>query len=147
MKQQTVSERKAMSSDFDNKTFDPGTVLDDRIRRISYYEELLRKAEEILKDSRNCAASSDNAYAIPGSISGAADSATAAPDCTTTSLAGMIRELDAYYGSREWREDLAADEAGELPEDLRRGVLSEDGIWNVLQEYRERTAAGEEPEQ
>ena len=33
--------------------------------------------------------------------------------------------------------DFAADEAGNLPPDLKRGVLSEDGIWNLLSDYRE----------
>lgn len=46
-------------------------------------------------------------------------------------------ELDAYYGSEAWKEDLAADEAGLLPTELKRGVLSQDGIWNVLEEWRE----------
>ena len=43
-----------------------------------------------------------------------------------------ISQLDAYYTSDEWKQDFAADEAGELPPSLRRGVLSEDAIWNVL---------------
>ena len=47
-----------------------------------------------------------------------------------------IRELDAYLGSDEWLLDRDADEAGRLPEELRRGVLSEDGIYNVLMENR-----------
>jgi hypothetical protein len=28
--------------------------------------------------------------------------------------------------------DYQADEKGELPSDLKRGVLSEDGLWNLL---------------
>jgi len=44
-------------------------------------------------------------------------------------------ELAAYYGSPAWRRDLAADEAGKLPQTLKRGVLSEDAAWNVLAEY------------
>ncbi len=48
-----------------------------------------------------------------------------------------IGKLEAYYTGREWKEDLALDEAGELPADLRRGVLSEDGIWNALERNRE----------
>jgi hypothetical protein len=36
-----------------------------------------------------------------------------------------------------WKQDFAADEAGKLPSDLKRGVLSEDGIWNLLSDYRE----------
>ena len=43
-----------------------------------------------------------------------------------------IRILSEYYGSDEWKQDFADDEAGLLPKNLKRGVLSEDGIWNVL---------------
>ena len=43
-----------------------------------------------------------------------------------------IRILSEYYGSDDWKQDFADDEAGRLPKDLKRGVLSEDGIWNVL---------------
>ena len=48
-----------------------------------------------------------------------------------------IAELGRYYGSYEWRRDFAADEAGLLPTDLKRGVLSEDGVWNVLADCRD----------
>ncbi len=48
-----------------------------------------------------------------------------------------IAELSKYYDSELWKLDLAADEAGNLPADLERGVLSEDGIWNLLSDYRE----------
>ena len=48
-----------------------------------------------------------------------------------------IKALDAYYGSKEWKQDFADDEAGRLPEDLKRGVLSEDGIWNLLSDVHE----------
>ena len=40
--------------------------------------------------------------------------------------------LSDYYSSKEWKQDFADDEADLLPKDLKRGVLSEDGIWNVL---------------
>ena len=43
-----------------------------------------------------------------------------------------IRILAEYYGSDEWKQDFADDEAGILPKELKRGVLSEDGIWNIL---------------
>ena len=43
-----------------------------------------------------------------------------------------IRILSEYYASDQWKQDFADDEAGLLPKDLKRGVLSEDGIWNVL---------------
>ena len=45
-----------------------------------------------------------------------------------------IASLEAYYGSDEWRKDFADDEAGLLPKDLKRGVLSEDGVWDVMSE-------------
>jgi hypothetical protein len=48
-----------------------------------------------------------------------------------------VAELSKYFGSELWKQDFAADEAGNLPADLKRGVLSEDGIWNLLSEYRE----------
>ena len=48
-----------------------------------------------------------------------------------------IAALDEYYGSGIWRQDFADDEAGLLPTDLKRGVLSEDGIWNLLTDCKE----------
>ena len=48
-----------------------------------------------------------------------------------------IAALEQYYGSEEWKQDYADDEAGLLPADLKRGVLSEDGIWNLLEDVRE----------
>ena len=45
--------------------------------------------------------------------------------------------LHAYYGSDEWKQDFHYDEMGLLPPDLKRGVLSEDGIWNLLSDARE----------
>ena len=42
------------------------------------------------------------------------------------------RILTEYYESKEWKQDFADDEAGLLPKDLKRGVLSEDGLWNLL---------------
>ena len=48
-----------------------------------------------------------------------------------------IVALDEYYGSELWRQDFADDEAGRLPEGLKRGVLSEDGIWNLLTDCKE----------
>ena len=46
-----------------------------------------------------------------------------------------ISILSAYYGSNEWKQDYADDEAGLLPKDLKRGILSEDGIWNLLSDW------------
>ena len=48
-----------------------------------------------------------------------------------------IRALEKYLSGRERRGDLAADEKGLLPSSLARGVLSEDGIYNLLEENDE----------
>jgi len=48
-----------------------------------------------------------------------------------------IAVLSEYYGSKEWKQDYADDEAGLLPKDLKRGVLSEDGLWNLLSDWQE----------
>ena len=42
------------------------------------------------------------------------------------------RILAEYYEIKEWKHDFSDDEAGLLPKDLKRGVLSEDGLWNLL---------------
>lgn len=48
-----------------------------------------------------------------------------------------IQKLEEYYTSQQWKDDFAMDEAGEFPEKLRRGVLSEDGIYNFLERNKE----------
>ncbi len=48
-----------------------------------------------------------------------------------------LQELKKYYGSKEWKNDFADSEAGLLPKDLYCGVLSEDGVWNLLEDIRE----------
>ena len=48
-----------------------------------------------------------------------------------------LHALEEYYGSPIWKEDFAADEAGLLPDDLKRGVLTEDGIDDVLEQNAE----------
>ena len=47
-----------------------------------------------------------------------------------------LAELNTYLGSPEWHADRADDEAGRLPQGLKRGVLSEDAIWNLLERHR-----------
>ena len=50
-------------------------------------------------------------------------------------LPGLVKKLDVYY-SQHWREDYEADEAGLLPPDLKRGLLSQDAVWDALADYR-----------
>ena len=42
--------------------------------------------------------------------------------------------LKGYMESGKWRKDFEADEKGKLPAGLKRGVLSEDGLYNLLEE-------------
>ena len=51
-------------------------------------------------------------------------------------LQQKIRELASYYTSPQWKADYAADKAGQFPDKSKRGVLSEDGIWNMLERNR-----------
>lgn len=43
-----------------------------------------------------------------------------------------LRLLETYYTSGEWRDDYEADERGELPPDMKRGVLSQDALYDLL---------------
>lgn len=84
----------------------------EQMERISRMEELLNFSSEAIKE-----------------LAKALDKYEKAAEAVST--------LSNYYGSNEWKQDYAADEAGLLPKDLRRGVLSEDGIWNMLSEWQE----------
>ena len=82
-----------------------------RIERITHMESLFDKSEEVVK--RLESALKDFA-----------------------ALEHDIAKLEAYYNSPQWRKDFEADEAGKLPKDLKRGVLSEDGIYDLLSDYQ-----------
>ena len=82
-----------------------------RIERITNMESLFDKSEEVVK--RLEAALKDFAASEHD-----------------------IAKLEAYYNSPQWRKDFEADEAGKLPKDLKRGVLSEDGIYDLLSDYQ-----------
>ena len=51
--------------------------------------------------------------------------------------AADIERLEGYYTSKQWLEDFCSDEAGELPQELPRGILAEDGIYDLLTENDE----------
>ena len=82
-----------------------------RIERIIHMEGLLDKSTEVI-------------HRLEQALE---DFAALQPD---------IAELEAYYTSPQWRKDFEADEAGKLPQDLKRGVLSEDGIYDLLSDYK-----------
>lgn len=49
----------------------------------------------------------------------------------------LVNELSEYYQSEDWLKDYEDDENGTLPKELKRGVLSEDGINDLLEEFVE----------
>ena len=80
------------------------------ISRIEKYEKIMQDVERMLDEDR---------------------------DDEADILREKIEELEAYYESEEWKSDYADDEAGRLPRGLKRGVLSEDGVFNLFERYRE----------
>ena len=50
---------------------------------------------------------------------------------------GDLDDLREYLDSGQWRKDYEADERGDLPKDLKRGVLTEDAIWDLLEREKE----------
>lgn len=83
-----------------------------REERIAYYEKNLDRTADAI---RNLEAALDEYEAI----------------CP------LLQELEHYYTSPEWKEDYDADASGTLPQNLKRGVLSEDGIDDVLDSFRD----------
>ncbi len=53
------------------------------------------------------------------------------------SIIKKARILKKYQSSGLWLKDFERDERGELPKDLKRGVLSEDGLYNLLNEIKQ----------
>ena len=52
-------------------------------------------------------------------------------------MQGDLKLLSDYYGSKAYFHDLEMDEKGMLPSDLKRGVLSEDTVYDLFVEIRE----------
>ena len=49
-------------------------------------------------------------------------------------LRETLEALTAYYEGPLWMRDFTDDEAGKLPRELKRGVLSEDAVYDALTE-------------
>lgn len=45
-----------------------------------------------------------------------------------------LEVLQEYLDSGQWKADFEADEAGEIPAGVKRGVLSEDGLYDLLEQ-------------
>ena len=48
----------------------------------------------------------------------------------------LLEELTDYYTGGQWLSDYEADEAGLIPHDLKRGVLSQDGLYDLLSDLQ-----------
>ena len=53
------------------------------------------------------------------------------------SIQGRIEHLSSYLEDGQFLKDFEADERGELPHDMPRGVLSEDALYNLLEDVTE----------
>ncbi len=82
----------------------------EQIERIRHYESLLDRIAPVLENLEEALDAFDG-------------------------IQDDVKELSAYYESDEWRDDFEADDAGKFPKDLKRGVLSEDGIYDVLSDH------------
>lgn len=54
-----------------------------------------------------------------------------------------IIKLEEYYTGKYWKNDLRLDEEGKLPQDLKRGVLAQDSIHDLLDRNKELLARTE----
>lgn len=52
------------------------------------------------------------------------------------SVMDRVKELEEYYTGGVWLKDYEDDCAGKLPEGLKRGVLSQDGVHDLLEKHR-----------
>ncbi len=79
----------------------------NQIERIQYFEKIL---DEVAPAIRELEQAIENYHGIQD----------------------KLKELEDYYDSPLWMKDYQDDEMGKLPSDLKRGVLSEDAVYNVL---------------
>ena len=94
----------------------------DRIRRITEMETRFDRISHVLQETGVC------------------------PD-RLDAIRDDIQTLSEYSEGSLWREDFEADEAGLLPQDLKRGVLSEDAVYDLLTEYDALKSRLQEPGQ
>lgn len=53
-------------------------------------------------------------------------------------LQKKLKSLTNYYENGKWLKDYQLDEENLLPKNLKRGILSQDGIYNFLSEVESR---------
>ncbi len=47
-------------------------------------------------------------------------------------ISAMLKSLTEYYEGGQWLKDFESDERGEIPRNLKRGILSEDAVFDLL---------------
>ena len=52
--------------------------------------------------------------------------------CRKPFFQALLGQLTRYYEGGQWLRDYQLDEQGLLPAELKRGVLSEDGVYDFL---------------
>ena len=93
----------------------------EQIRRIMEMENILTRALEALQD----------------------------PSCASDRLCALqpeLERLEAYYTGPLWKKDFDDDCAGRLPKGLRRGVLSEDAVYDLLSAVSQLRQPDSKPE-
>ena len=85
---------------------------EEQIRRISRMEEILDKARDIYQK-------------LDGALT------------EFEAIRADVQELFDYYGSGVWQKDYEDDEAGRIPRDLKRGVLSQDAVYDLMSDHHE----------
>lgn len=83
-----------------------------QIRRVQYYEEIFDELKAAVDDVNRARK-------------------------RLSLLRDKADELAAYYAGRQWKTDYEDDEAGLLPAGLKRGVLSQDGVYDLLEKFAE----------
>ncbi len=84
-------------------------ILADVLARIAYYEDKLDRCNDVHAQLQKALEDFD-------------------------SIQQDVKELERYYSSTEWKNDFACDENGLIPKEIKRGILSEDGIYSMLDE-------------
>lgn len=124
--------------------------LTDQIARITEMEALFTKCEETVRQLRqalenkasinpdltNFTSVLKDIFDLKDLISAPSFLNSTAQSFDLNDLTSALYTLEAYYTSPAWRTDFEADEAGLLPPNLKRGVLSEDGIYNLLEDFK-----------
>lgn len=57
------------------------------------------------------------------------DELSSAEDAGSSEIEQKRKMLEDYYSSGQWLADYEADEQGLLPDDLKRGILSQDALY------------------